>query len=183
MNLVHAWSKVQRDCSKLAEGWVLVIAGMDEGGHEATIRQRVKELRLEKTILFPGQQYGPAKTSLFNSASAFILPSFSEGLPMGILDAWAHWLPVLMTPQCNLPEGFTANAAIRIEPSTESIGRGLEDLFRHPPSALQTLGNNGRQLVSEKFTWSRVASQMRDVYDWLLGGGEAPECVQISRLS
>jgi len=99
-------------------------------------------------------------------------------LPMGILDAWAHGKPVLMTPECNLPEGFTANAAIRIEPGAESIAQGLEDLFRSPPSALRTMGDKGRQLVVEKFTWPRVAGQMRGVYDWLLGGGQKPECVQ-----
>ena len=181
MNLIHAWSKARADNAKLADDWVLVIAGMDEAGHEAEIRRRVDELELGRNVLFPGQQYGPAKTSLFNSASAFILPSYSEGLPMGILDAWAHRLPVLMTPQCNLPEGFTANAAIRIEPSAESIAQGLEDLFRYPPSALRTLGDNGRQLVGEKFTWPRVASQMREVYDWMLGGGAAPACVQFNQ--
>jgi poly(glycerol-phosphate) alpha-glucosyltransferase len=41
----------------------------------------------------------------------------------------------------------------------------------------QAMGDRGRQLVAEKFTWSRVAAQMRQVYDWLLGGGAAPECV------
>ena len=35
-----------------------------------------------------------------------ILPSFSEGLPMAVLEAWAYGLPVLMTDHCNLPEGF-----------------------------------------------------------------------------
>lgn len=181
VNLIHAWSNARKADAKLADDWVLVIAGMDEGGHEAELKRMVEKLELGRNVLFLGQQYGPAKTSLLYSASAFILPSCSEGLPMGILDAWAHRLPVLMTPQCNMPEGFKANAAIHIEPNVESIAHGLVDLFRHPPSTLRTLGDNGRQLVSEHFTWPRVASQMREVYDWLLGGGGAPECVRFSQ--
>ena len=42
---------------------------------------------------------------------------------MVLLEAWAFGKPVLMTPQCNLPEGFEAGAAVRIEPDEESIAK------------------------------------------------------------
>jgi poly(glycerol-phosphate) alpha-glucosyltransferase len=96
---------------------------------------------------------------------------------MVILEAWAHGKPVLMTPECNLPEGFAANAAIRIEPSTGSIAEGLEELFRLSSSDLSSLGSNGRKLVRERFTWDIVGSQLRNVSAWLVGGGARPECV------
>jgi len=178
INLILAWSKVRTEAAKLADDWVLVIAGMDEGGHEAEIRHIVEDLDLGRNVLLLGPQYGPAKTSLFYSASAFILPSYSEGLPMGILDAWAHGLPVLMTPQCNLQEGVTAGAAIHIVPTTEGIERGLLQMFEMSTGQLAGMGRNGRCLVSERFTWARVGSQMREVYDWMLGGGSLPACVQ-----
>ena len=79
------------------------------------------------SVLFLGPAFGETKDALLRSASAFILPSFSEGLPMSILEAWAYRLPVLMTDHCNLPEGFDADAAIRIGSgirSQESGGRG-----------------------------------------------------------
>ena len=180
VNLIHAWGKTRADNTKLADDWVLIIAGMGESGHEAEIRRLVEELGLGRNVLFPGPQYGPAKTSLLYSASAFILPSYSEGLPMGILDAWAHRLPVLMTPQCNLPEGFTAGAAIQILPTVEDIQRGLLQMFEMSPGQLAGMGGKGRCLVSEHFTWPRIASQMREVYDWMLGGGAAPACVRFS---
>ena len=34
-----------------------------------------------------------------------------------------------MTPQCNLPQGFTAQAALKIETDSPSVARGLEELF------------------------------------------------------
>ena len=130
------------------------------------------------SVLFVGPQFNEDKVVCYQNCDAFILPSFSEGLPMVILEAWAHGKPVLMTPECNLPEGFAANAAIRIEPNVESIVQGLEQLLQSPSSDLCSLGANGRALVAEKFAWPKIAADMKSVYEWVLGGGAKPSCVQ-----
>jgi len=126
------------------------------------------------TVVFVGPVFGNVKAELLRCASAFILPSFSEGLPMAILEAWAYGLPVLMTDHCNLPSGFEAEAAIRIGTDVESIAAGMMDLFRSSVNDLRSTGNNGRLLVSERFTWLKLAAQMKDVYEWALGGGSKP---------
>ena len=93
---------------------------------------------------------------------------------MAVLEAWAHGKPVLMTPECNLPEGFAANAALRIETNPDSIARGLAELFCASPPELQTMGDKGRALVTRQFTWPTVAAELRRVYEWMLGGGSRP---------
>ena len=47
---------------------------------------------------------------------------------MTVLEAWAHAKPVLMTPECNLPEGFEADAALRIGTTPEEIAAGLRNI-------------------------------------------------------
>jgi len=79
-----------------------------------------------------------------------------------------------------LPEGFTTNAAFRIETNIESIVRGLEQLLRSPFSNLCSLVANGRRLVSQQFAWPRIAKQMASVYAWLLGQGPKPDCVGLN---
>jgi poly(glycerol-phosphate) alpha-glucosyltransferase len=132
---------------------------------------------LDSDVIFWGAAFGKEKEDLLRSADAFVLPSFSEGLPMSVLEGWSYGLPVVMTPECNLPEGFAADAAIRIETSVESIAEGLGTLFSMNDADLMTMGAKGRGLVEERFTWKSVASQMREVYDWMLGGGVAPSSV------
>jgi poly(glycerol-phosphate) alpha-glucosyltransferase len=83
-----------------------------------------------------------------------------------------------MTEHCNLPEGFAADAALRIGTDVESIAEGMRLLLRSPVSDLRSLGDHGRQLVSERFTWPQVAAQMKEVYEWVLGGGPKPGCVR-----
>lgn len=129
------------------------------------------------SVVFLGPQFGDAKAACYRNCDAFILPSFSEGLPMVVLEAWAHSKPVAMTPECNLPEGFSANAAIRIETTVESIARGLEHLLRLELSDRCSLGANGRALVARRFAWPKIAQEMNSVYDWALGGGTKPACM------
>jgi poly(glycerol-phosphate) alpha-glucosyltransferase len=44
---------------------------------------------------------------------------------MTVLEAWAYAKPVLMTSECNLPEGFAAGAALQIGTGSEEIAAGL----------------------------------------------------------
>jgi len=39
------------------------------------------------------------------------------------------------------------------------------------------MGARGRALVEDRFTRPKVAAQMREVYEWVLGGGSPPEFV------
>lgn len=192
-NALRAFKKaLDSQSSTLDQPWQLVIAGWDQGGHEAELMKLCKELglnteelkvesakvgRFDSEVVFYGPAFKEEKEALLRSADAFILPSFSEGLPMSVLEAWAYGLPVVMTPECNLPEGFASDAAIRIKTDVASIAEGLNSLFSMTESDLQAMGSRGRKLVKDRFTWKTVAEQMREVYDWMLGGGEAPASV------
>ena len=179
VNLLKAWAANRKSeiGNRKFDEWLLAITGWDQGGHEAELKMLCAELKVESSVRFLGPQFGNDKASCFRHCDAFVLPSFSEGLPMVVLEAWAYGKPVLMTPECNLPEGFSVNAALRIEPDQENIKLGLHGFFQMSGNDRQAMGARGLKLVSERFTWPRVASEMRSVYDWMLGGGTKPGCV------
>ena len=200
-NALRAFAKAlnaRRSATDSSSSWQFVIAGWDQGGHEAELMKLCEDkkhkphkeeelgsgtpsaLSLQTSVLFHGSAYGEEKDNLLRDADAFILSSFSEGLPMSVLEAWAYGLPVLMTPECNLPEGFAADAALRIETTVGSIAQGLDVLFSMSDADLDAMGARGRSLVEERFTWKKVAAQMAGVYEWMLGGGTPPECVTAS---
>jgi poly(glycerol-phosphate) alpha-glucosyltransferase len=190
-NLIRAFSQSLKTGGEGLTPWQLIIAGWDQGGHEVELIQLCEELGIsverresrvecqncEAEVVFWGAAFGAEKEKLLRSADAFVLPSFSEGLPMSVLEAWSYRLPVVMTPECNLPEGFADDAAIRIDTGTESITQGLNSLFSMSASDLQAMGARGRTLVEERFTWKTVAAEMREVYDWMLGVGATPSSV------
>ena len=90
-----------------------------------------------------------------------------------MLEAWAWGLPVLMTDDCHLPEGFEAKAAVRI--THDDLGEGLAEGLR---ADLPMIGLRGRKLVESRFSWEHIAGEMKAVYQWLLGEGEQPPCIR-----
>jgi poly(glycerol-phosphate) alpha-glucosyltransferase len=173
VNLLKAWAAANRKSGE----WILAIAGWDQGGHEKELRLLSAECGITDSVQFLGPKFGEEKAALYRNCDAFVLPSVSEGLPMVILEAWAYGKPAVMTPECNLPDGFAAGAAWRIETEVASIQQGLDQLFRASPADLDSMGANGRRLVQEKYAWPGLGREMAGLYEWLLGGGTKPDCI------
>ena len=169
-NLLRAWS----DLGEEREQWRLVIAGWDEHGYRNDLQSLSMTLRIQSTVSFPGPLFGEEKDAAYRYCDGFILPSMSEGLPMVLLEAWAWGKPVLMTPQCNLPEGFEAGAAVRIEPERESIVEGLREFMAMDDARREAIGENGRLLAERRFSWPVIAGEMAKVYRWAAGSGPEP---------
>ncbi len=174
-DLLEAWRMVAGEAK--AAGWRLVLAGWDQHSHRSELERLADELRVRSSTVFLGPQFDAEKDRCLAAASALILPSKSEGLPMSILEAWSWQLPVLMTRECNLPEGADAGAAILMEPQAESIAAALRRLLAMTDAEREAMGRNGRRLVDERFQWQRIGKTMTEVYDWILGRGARPECV------
>lgn len=97
---------------------------------------------------------------------------------MAVLEAWSHGLPVFMTPECNIPEGFSEGAAIEIPNSPEELGRVLRRELTRPD--LPEVGQAGRRLVEQTYSWPRVVSELSNVYEWLVGAAQLPKCLDFS---
>ena len=158
--LIEAW----RESVAFNAGWRLDIAGWDDGGHQKHLEEDIPE-----GVTFVGPKFGAEKDALLKEASAFVLPSYSEGLPMAILEAWSHQLPVIMTPECNLPEGFDRGAAIHCSPT--SIRSALDKLVLMGDKERIQMGVNGRTLVEERYTWPEIAEQFSALYRDILKRG------------
>lgn len=174
--LIEAWAILCARSPELQKTWRLVVAGWDDGGHALSLKGRTIALGLEAHITFTGPLFGNDKGAALAQAAAFVLPSYSEGLPMTILEAWSYGLPVFMTDACNLPEAFEAGAAYRI--STDPVGLAAtlaEGLSA--PSDLTCMGERGRMLTEERFAWSTVAKHWAELYSWLLHRGPKPDFV------
>lgn len=179
-DLLHGWARMEGGPHGLRRGWHLVIAGWDQNGHRAALEELARGLGIVAEVHFVGPQFEADKEASFRAADAFVLPSHSEGLPLAVLEAWAHGLPVLMTPACNLPEGFAHGAALSAEPGSETMAQALRVLCAMPEGERRAMGARGAALVATRFTWAGVAARMAEVYRWLLGRAPRPASVHIA---
>lgn len=173
-NLVRAWKML----GEATKDWFIAIAGPDEVNHVSEIAQLIRELNLENSVKLVGPQYGNGKHAWLQHADAFILPSYSEGFSVAVLEAMAYSLPTIITPQCNFPAAIQSGVAISVDPRVDSIATGLRQLFEMSESDRLSFGDKSRIFVQERYTLASVAKQLIEVYHWVLGGGNPPSSVQ-----
>jgi len=148
--LLQAWGAAIRRKAAGSCDWSLVIAGWGQFGHDDEFREQARDAGLTDSVCFLGPVFGDEKLAAFQNADAFVLPSQDEGLPLVVLEAWAAARPVLMTAQCNLPEGFAAEltlAAYRVALETRTWGTWLDlelDLWRALADTVKTWGESSR---------------------------------------
>jgi glycosyltransferase involved in cell wall biosynthesis len=154
----------------------VLIAGKDDGAWQP-FSHRVEALGLSPRITYLGHVQGNWARKVWARADAFILPSYSEGFSMAILEALACSLPCLITTACHFPELAEAEGAIITEPRLDAVTEGLRTLLTLSTQERVTLGTNGRELITHSYTWDQQAQQLGLVYKWLAGGSEPPSCV------
>ncbi len=157
----------------------LVVAGPDEGSFWPTVERRLQDMRLSGRYTYTGMLTPEYRDCALANADVFVLPSYSEGFSLAVLEALAHSCPVLITPYCNFPEAQRGGAGLECEPRPDSIAAGLESLLRLTERERSAMGERGRELVATKFSWKSVAARMSAIYYWLSGKAEMPSDVAL----
>ncbi|HEV7927036.1 MAG TPA: glycosyltransferase [Verrucomicrobiae bacterium] len=150
--LVPVWSRLEAQ----RKDWELVVAGPDELNHRTQIQELAASLGMEREILFTGAVTGSAKIALLYSADIFVLPSYSEGLPMSLLEAMACEVPVVATYACNCPDVYAAGAGWGCEPTADSVAEALKAAMQASESERRQRGCLGRQLVQRSYEWDQI---------------------------
>lgn len=173
--LVEAVHSIRNDFN----GWRLIIAGVDEFDHKKEIESQVKQLNLQHLIEIIGPLFDQAKNDAFAAAELFVLPSYSEGSPMVVLDSLAAGVPVITTKASSWSDLNDYNCGWWTEISTLSIVNALRKAVNMTSNDLHQMGENGRRLIASKYTWAQLAQKTTRLYDWLLGRDSKPDFVQL----
>jgi glycosyltransferase involved in cell wall biosynthesis len=173
VNLLEAWRRLTPDF----KDWQLLVVGSGEPSFESGLKASSSDLISKKNVLFLGPLYGEEKKQILAAADVFILPSFSEGFSMAILEAAASAVPVLLTPECNFPELIQSGAAIEISTDHTGVEIGIRKMLTLPNDQRKAMGMRGLELVKKSYNWPHIAEQMSQVYQWLGGITSMPETV------
>lgn len=172
LNLIQAWKTVAAQ-DAMAH---LLIAGADYESTLARVCDLVRQYDLGSSVTFAGTLSGTDKAAALSASRLFCLPSYSEGLSIALLEALSIGLPVVCSPACNMDQVEQYHAGEVVPNDPGSLSAALLKLLRTSETEWRTASENAAKLASEQFDWATSGEQMRDVYDWLLGGPK-PCCV------
>ena len=162
----------------LLDCWPAVVAAVPGArllvggnGELEAARARAESLGIASSVDFMGWVDGTRKIELLQTADAFVLPSYNEGLPMSVLEAMSWGKPVIATRVGGIPELITnGQDGLLIEPG--DLPALLTALLRlgSEPELRQSLGAQGRKRIEDGFSDVAVLPRLENVYRDILKG-------------
>ena len=142
----------------------LMVAGNDEDGYTQELKQLAEHHGVTERVIFCGPARGQDKWQLYQQAGVFALPSYSENFANTVLEAMAMACPVIVTPQVGLAEVVSqSGAGIVSAGDVHSLIGAISQILDHQDQA-QQMGEAGRRVVTERFSWPVIAASMENTY-------------------
>lgn len=173
-NLIFAWSDIIK---QLKSNWVIEIIGNGEEEYINKLNILIQSKNLDSEITIKKPIFGKEKILKFREASLFVLPTYSENFGIVIAEALASYTPVITTEGAPWEELEVNNCGKWIKIGVDPLKEALIEMLKKDENELILMGKNSRNLVEKKYSMEAVASQMIDLYEWILEKGEKPKFI------
>lgn len=147
------------------EDWTIAFAGNGEIDNGKTLAE---SLGISSQTKFLGWCSGADKDRVFREAEIFCLPSYAEGFPMAVLDAWAYGLPVITTPVGGIPDVAKdgENMLLFNPGDIESLSRCLEKMITDI-SLRSKISNASLNFAANEFNVVTINNSIGSIYEEL----------------
>lgn len=142
--------------------WELVFAGNGEVDKAQALAEK---LGISQRTKFLGWVSDGEKDKAFKEAAVFCLPSYAEGFPMAVLDAWAYGLPVITTPVGGMPDvAEDGKNCLLFEPGdVKGLAWQMEALMDSPALA-NSIAEASHRLATTTFSLEHIANELSSIY-------------------
>ena len=162
-DMIRAFSKV----AAVHPDWKIVFAGNGEIEQGKALADK---LNILEQTLFLGWVNGDAKDKAFRDATIFCLPSYAEGFPMGVLDAWAYGLPVITTPVGGIPDiAIDGKNMLLFKPGDIDTLAIQMDRMMSDNSLRETIAGESVYLANTTFNIDNINKALGELYSELIG--------------
>jgi len=138
----------------------LVLAG--DGEMRQEVDARIAHYGLSGRIRITGWLDGEQVRNEILAARGLVLPSFTEGLPVVIMEALALCRPVLSTYVGGIPELVepVGNGWLFPAGSIDGLASAMEECLRMSPDDLRTMGEAGKKRVVQRHSADAGAEKL-----------------------
>lgn len=147
----------------------IALAGIDfklvfvgDGLLRSQIESLIAQFKLENHITITGWADGDQVRNHIINSRAMVLPSFAEGLPVVIMEAFALGRPVVSTYIAGIPELVEPNNSGWLVPSgsVKALVEAMIEVLQSPTSRLSQMGNTGASKVALQHNAAIEASKL-----------------------
>jgi glycosyltransferase involved in cell wall biosynthesis len=156
--LVRALARVSAQFPRLK----LLCGGV---GSVKELRALCDELGLADRVSFPGWLGAERKRAELAGATAFVLPSHAEALPMALLEAMSWSLPVITTPVGGIPQVIEheVNGLLVRPGDIEGTAAAIAQLMREP-ALRERLGSAARRTIERSYSVDAAVERLIAIY-------------------
>lgn len=135
-------------------------------GEESECRKIAAEYGIQDNVEFAGWVSGTAKENLLITSTVYILPSYNEGFPMGVLEAMSAKIPVIASKAGGIPDAITSESeGILIEAGdVDAIYLALKDAFTNQ-NKFASFAENAHHKFQKKFSFQAVIPKVSLLYE------------------
>ena len=174
--LIKAWSRLN---VQLKKNWTLEIVGDGNQEYILFLKKKISEFGLSNNIKILDPIYGKEKLQLYINADLFILPTHSENFGIVVAEALACKTPVITTKGAPWNDLIKYNCGKWIDLSIDNLVAAMNYMMSKDSEELLKMGNNGRNLIINKYSISSTANKILEVYKWTLKKGDMPNFIYI----
>ncbi len=130
----------------------------------AQMQTRIEMNGLEDHMTLAGKKYGTDKESAFEKADIFVHPTYLDCMPLVLLEAMQHSLPIVSTFEGAIPDVIEDGVTgfLVTQKDAEALADKLEILIRNPEMRI-SMGKTGRIKYEQEFTLERFERRMAEI--------------------
>ena len=159
LDLIEAFGKISVENKE----WKLLLAG---NGSQEEGKVLAEKYNVADRVEFLGWVRGDDKDRVFRTSSLFCLPSYAEGFPMAVLDAWAYGLPVITTPVGGIPDiVIDGENGLLFNPGDVDVLSEKLNLLINDALLRNKLSEEAKVLANTTFNTATIVRQLGNIYE------------------
>ena len=150
--------------------WHLVVIG--DGPRRGVLRRQVREAGLQERVHLLGRVADDTVHAWYAAATLFVHPTLYEGSSLVTLEAMAHRRAVVATAAGGIPDKVVPGVTGWLVPPGDAVAlAGALRVALTGRDRLRAMGEAGRAVVEQRFSWPAVTDRLFALYAEVLGGG------------
>lgn len=162
LNLVEAWRRVR------PIGWKMEIVGTDYDNYQQVVERAVRDAGLLEDFIFTGPLQDEEKWTAYRRSDCFVLPTYSENFGIVVAEALFAGTPVITTKGAPWQELETCRCGYWVDIGVDPLANALSKMFSLTDDMRRAMGENGRRLIQDKYSWQSIAENLKKSYEGLL---------------